>query len=136
MKTKFITAAGVLMALWLIPPTNAIAKVIDDLVIACSDHSACVSEARLGCKEYCCPTGATGTTYTCPAGWTHHILTGLCERSSTSGSDSTGSYTTEYTSCDPTTTTYDCYTPSTSSTITRNGSTYRCLGVALPTTCD
>ncbi len=136
MKTKFITAAGVLMALWLIPPTNVIAAA--DLLILCNTRSQCISSARVGCREYCCPTWETQTEYTCPDYWAYNSISGLCERlGSGSGSDSTGAYTTTYTSCEPTTSTYDCYEPSDSSTVrTEGGLLYRCTSVALPNTCD
>ncbi|MBQ8367902.1 MAG: hypothetical protein IJX43_02485 [Alphaproteobacteria bacterium] len=58
---------------------------------------------------YCCPNGDTETTYSCPDGWTYNLATSLCTRSDTStGSDSTGSYTISYTSCAATETTEDC----------------------------
>ena len=61
-------------------------------------------------SDYVCPTGETGTNYSCPSGWLYKPTTGLCERSgSSTGSDSSGSYTTTYGTCDPETTTYPCY---------------------------
>ena len=56
----------------------------------------------------CCETGETKTETTCPSGWT--LFDGVCQRSDTStGSDSTGSYTISYTSCEPEQNIFDCY---------------------------
>jgi len=122
MKTKFITAAGALMALWLIPPTNAIAA-------TCLTYSNCVTRAKAMCITYCCPTGETGTTYTCPDDWLYNSTSGLCERTAFGEGDSTGWYTPNYGTCAATTSTYDCY--KTSSTSSGTG----CQSVPLPTSC-
>jgi len=139
MKTKFITAAGALMALWLIPPTNAIAAIdLDGFtpITVCRTLSLCKSSATSACKTYCCPTGETQTDYTCPTNWVYDLLSGVCKRSgSSSGSDSKGSYTTTYGTCAATTSTYDCYETSDSATVTIDGSTYKCQYVTLPASC-
>ena len=129
MNTKFIATVGILMAMWLMPPINAIAAT-DLPISACSDSSQCVRSAMLNCHEYCCKTGLTGTKKTCPDGWTVNAA-GTCRRSSVSGSDSKGWYTQNYGTCDATVTTYDCYIPSDSSTY--NGK--ECGMVRLPIAC-
>ncbi len=122
MKTKFITATGALMALWLIPPTNAIAA-------TCLTYDECATTAALRCIQYCCQTGNTGTEYTCPDDWSYNSTSGLCERDNTIGeSDSTGWYIPDYGTCAATTSTYDCFKTSSTSSTT-------CLSVPLPTTC-
>lgn len=122
MKTKFITATGALMALWLTPPTGAIAA-------TCLTYGECADKAQVGCIDYCCKTGSTGTAYTCPDDWDYNLTSGLCERDAFGDSDSTGYYTPNYGTCAATTSTYDCY--KTSSTSSGTG----CRQVALPVRC-
>lgn len=72
-------------------------------------NPSCLSKADLMGETSCnvspcvCPTGATG--YSCPTYWTLSGTT--CTRSSETGSDSKGSYTVFYGSCDATT--VNCY---------------------------
>ncbi len=72
----------------------------------CQSSANCIANTSFKC---CCPTGSTGTLNTCPTGWTYDAFTSLCERSGTTGSDTKGYYTQSYTTCEPTTVTYDCY---------------------------
>ncbi|MBQ8728977.1 MAG: hypothetical protein IJY77_01655 [Alphaproteobacteria bacterium] len=76
-------------------------------VVSCMSLETCSSSTIEG--ACCCPTGGTGIAYSCPSGWTINSSKTSCERSSETGSDSTGSYTLTYTSCSPTQSTYDCY---------------------------
>lgn len=78
-----------------------------------------LSDCSKGSWTYCCPTGQNGTSYTCPDGWFYRSTSGLCERlgsTSTTGSDSTGTYTETYGTCSPQTSTYKCYEGSESGT--------------------
>lgn len=62
---------------------------------------------------YCCPTGQTSETKTCPIGWSLNLAQTLCTRSATSGlSDSRGYYNQNYGTCSPTTNTFPCFAPS------------------------
>ncbi|MBP3340568.1 MAG: hypothetical protein J6L47_02795 [Alphaproteobacteria bacterium] len=85
-------------------------------IVSCLSLESC--SVSLFDGACCCPTGSTGTTYSCPSGWTINSSKTSCDRSSETGSDSTGSYTLTYTSCSPETSTYDCYrtTPASSTT--------------------
>ncbi|MBQ4130067.1 MAG: hypothetical protein IJD69_01685 [Alphaproteobacteria bacterium] len=101
---------GLSLAMSMTPSAHALA------ISACTSKTECVSTLTFGC---CCPTGTTGTIYNCPSGWTYNTTTALCQRSSTSASDLTGAYTQSYGTCSYTsTTTYDCYLATTSSTST------------------
>lgn len=90
----------------------SIERPADAALTICNTSSACLALCR-GSGGYCCPNGETQTNYTCPTGWTANILTGLCSRKSTSGSDTTGYYTQAYGTCNATagtpTTCYDVY---------------------------
>ena len=57
--------------------------------------SACMSseDCCAGYTGYCCPTGEYGTTRTCPDGW-HLNVSGICARSDSTGSDTTGNCST------------------------------------------
>lgn len=75
----------------------------------------------------CCKTGETGTTYECPTGWTWSTAKALCQRASTTGTDTKGTYTQTYGTCSySSTSTYDCYTPSSSTATNPDGTACRC----------
>lgn len=74
-------------------------------VTICQKFSEC---QKLG-NKYCCPTGSTGTEYTCPAGWTLNSANKTCSRADSTGSDETGSYEMSYGTCDATEETHKCY---------------------------
>lgn len=80
--------------------------------------SAMECKKSVDCTAYCCETGGTGTGYRCPEGWS--VLGTQCTRASSSGSDTTGTFTLEYDTCDAETYSYSCYVTSTSS-IAANG---------------
>ena len=74
---------------------------------------------------YCCPTGETGETKTCPTGWV--LFQGLCTRGSTTGlSDSIGYYNQNYGTCSPTTSTTKCYRVSNEASVNIDGVPNRC----------
>lgn len=77
--------------------------------VNCMTKSECTKKILSGC---CCKTGETGTSTSskCPSGWI--LKSGICSRTSISGTNAAGAYTTTYGTCEPTVTTgvpYDCY---------------------------
>ena len=83
----------------------------------CTSKEDCTSRLLVGSGYCCCRQKTTGTTYNCPSGWTWSSTQSLCTRTSTSGTDSAGTYTQSYGTCSYTSTsTYDCYLQSTSTT--------------------
>lgn len=77
----------------LIPPT-----------IMCMSSEDCCA----GYTGYCCPTGEYGTAQTCPDGWYLNV-SGICARSESNSSDTTGYYTVTYGTCNPTQKQYPCF---------------------------
>ena len=104
MKKYLIAGTAVVFATLTVPIMPAMAATIN-----CMTVQACLSSTLCGRGSYCCPTGKQGTSYTCPTGWSYNVLYDECRRDATSGSDSKGSYTQNYGTCAPTTTTYACY---------------------------
>lgn len=106
MKKYLIAGTAVVFAtLGAVPimPAGAVMPTLCLSVTDCPNAINCVS------GSYCCMTGERGTRYECPTGWTYNALSGECRRGATSGSDSKGSYTQNYGTCAPTTSTYACY---------------------------
>ncbi|MBR5566788.1 MAG: hypothetical protein IKW09_01640 [Alphaproteobacteria bacterium] len=76
----------------------------------CMSAQDCTMQLTIGGGMCCCKQPMTGTTYTCPFGWSWNNTQSLCTRSSTSGTDSAGTYTQSYGTCSYTSSiTYDCY---------------------------
>lgn len=105
MKKYLIAGTAVAFATLAVPimPAGALGPTL------CMDVQTCVSSPSCPSGSYCCPNGKQGTNYNCPTGWSYNLLYDECRRSATSGSDSKGSYTQNYGTCAPTTTTYECY---------------------------
>ncbi len=92
----------------------------------CQTATTCVNS--LLCSDYCCPDGTTGTTSTCPTGWKLMLSSGECERNSVdAGEDDKGYMQTQYGTCAPTTSTYQCYVTASTATVTINGALHRCV---------
>ena len=92
---------------------------------ACMTNIECTNDSR--CTDYCCPTGGSNTTYTCPFGWElQNALSSTCVRSATTGSDDKGYTETTYGTCTGIKRTEQCYTFSSSAT-TGSGGITRCL---------
>lgn len=117
MKQKYFFAiCGVL---WGIQPVAA-------ALTLCQDSITCANS--LLCSDFCCPDGTTGTSTSCPSGWTYVFSSGECERVSVdAGEDDKGYLQTQYGTCAQTTSTHNCYVPSSSETVTIDGSLYRCV---------
>ncbi len=101
----FVLGGAILMFAF---PSNALVS------ITCRTSETCrnIANATFPC---CCPTGETGTSYSCPTGWARQVNVsdpddaGTCTRRATTGSDIKGTYTQEYGTCAPTASTYNCY---------------------------
>ncbi|MBQ8294706.1 MAG: hypothetical protein IJX89_04955 [Alphaproteobacteria bacterium] len=117
MKLKyFLALCG---TLWGIQPVAAALSL-------CQNSVKCANSSL--CSDYCCPDGTTGTSTSCPSGWTYVFSSGECERDSVdAGEDDKGYLQTQYGTCAQTTQTYNCYVPSSSATVTINGTQYRCV---------
>lgn len=85
---------------------------ISDAFCVCDNSTKCCQKTT---KQFCCPNGTTETTYSCPTFWTYISSSNICSRSSISSSDSTGYYTQNYGTCEPTATTAQCYSGADSS---------------------
>ena len=83
------------------------------ILIICNTAQDCMNQcsSRTG---WCCPNGRQGQKLSCPLGWSYNTIYEECRRSATSGSDSKGSYTQNYGTCDPDTTYYSCFEYTTS----------------------
>ena len=105
MKKYLIAGTAVVFATLTVPimPAGAVMPTL------CMSVQTCVRSPSCRSGSYCCPNGKQGTSYTCPTGWSYNVLYEECRRDATSGSDSKGSYTQNYGTCAPTTTTYACY---------------------------
>ena len=86
-------------------PVSAYSAAVD-----CMTSSAAYNITSCDGFPCACPTGETATTYSCPSGWIYDSMLELCTRSSSTGTDSTGTYTQNYGTCSPSTSSYDCYT--------------------------
>lgn len=85
---------------------------------ACLSASDCLKTCT---KIFCCPNGKVGTGYTCPDGWTYvppvieigGSTSATCKRDdSPQYSDDIGYKVDTYGTCDPTSSLYECYSPS------------------------
>jgi len=73
---------------------------------ACMDIEECLNTAPAG---YCCCTnGQTGSSYSCPDGYTLSGTT--CSRADTTSSDETGTYVISYDTCNATVSLITCTT--------------------------
>ncbi len=121
MKPTLITWAATIVAF------AAYAPPVSAALTLCQEASDCMT----GCSTlypYCCPTGETGTKYTCPSGWYRNLSSGLCTRNATNGDDSKGYYTQNYGTCSPETYAYNCFVKSATAT---SGS-YSCMSCFQP----
>ena len=80
----------------------------------CNTAQECLNRSCSSGTGWCCPNGRQGETHSCPSGWLYNAIYDECRRSATSGSDSKGSYTQNYGTCDPDTTYYSCFEYTTS----------------------
>ena len=84
------------------------------ILTICNTAQDCLERSCTAGTGWCCPTGRQGEKHSCPSGWSYNAIYDECRRSATSGSDSKGSYTQNYGTCDPDTTYYSCFEYTTS----------------------